>query len=237
MAGRFGGWRCCLARARHGRRAAIGLAQGHLSHRRERRRGRKSRRRGRRRAGADRRPHQSRHRLEPARSGIGGGRQRQGAGRSESQASPAGRRRVVLVRAGQSQWRGRVVGQAIDDSVLGYAGRRRSHRRPAATLFRRRSAAAENHHRRAAIRRLGMGGDDRARRGLDLGQDRDRSAGRSIAGAKQARHLAEQVGAAGASRLRSRCRTAAASPSRASRRSPALPGTRPATTRWINRRG
>ena len=42
-----------------------------------------------------------------------------------------------------------------------------------------------------------MGGDDRARRGLDLGQDRDRSAGRSIAGAEQARHLAEQVGAFG----------------------------------------
>ena len=40
-----------------------------------------------------------------------------------------------------------------------------------------------------------MGGDDRARLQLDLGQDRDRSPGRSIAGAKQVRRLAEQVGA------------------------------------------
>ena len=76
-------------------------------------------------------------------------------------------------------------------------GRRRSHRRPAATLFRRRSAAAENHHRRAAILRRGLGGDDRARPQFDLGQDRDRSPGRSVPGAKQARHLAEQVGDAG----------------------------------------
>src|ERR1700716_2528052 len=48
----------------------------------------------------------------------------------------------------------------------------------------------------AAILRIGMGGDHGPRRRLDLGQDRDRSPDRSLAGKEQARHLLEQVAAA-----------------------------------------
>ena len=47
-----------------------------------------------------------------------------------------------------------------------------------------------------AVLRHRMGGDHRPRRRLDLGQDRDRSPGRSRAGAGQARHQPQQVAAA-----------------------------------------
>ena len=61
------------------------------------------------------------------------------------------------------------------------------------------SEKAAERRQRAAILRHRMGRDHRARRRLDLGQDRDRSPRRSRAGAEQARHLPEQVAAARAS--------------------------------------
>ena len=48
----------------------------------------------------------------------------------------------------------------------------------------------------AAILRHGVGRDHRARRRLDLGQDRGGSPARPVAGAEQARHVAQQVASA-----------------------------------------
>jgi len=122
-------------------------------------------------------------------SSTGIGRQRQGAGHSESRRAEPGGRAFL---SAQDKSNG-AAALSVRQSMIpfGYTGRRRSHR-AAATRFRRRGRLQQKSPRRAAILRAAWAA--MTARARSIGTGRDRSPGRSIARAKQARHLAEQVG-------------------------------------------
>ena len=135
----------------------------------------------------------------------------------------------------KAQRRLRGHGQAAGVEFPRHAGRRRHECGPAAADDHG-IAIARQWRQPAAILRHRVGRDHRARRRLDLGQDVSGSAARSVAGAKQARHLPEQVAAAqraifalvserlqpGRARLSSRCPA-----SSAARRAITKPTSRP----------
>ena len=89
--------------------------------------------------------------------------------------------RRILVFQSEGERRIRRVGQAVGLAVLGHTDRRRHDGCPAGHADGLRTAVGETGQRRqpAAIVRHRVGGDHRARRGLDLGQDRGGSPRRS----------------------------------------------------------